>query len=333
MTRLVNSFSYSHSRGELFRECPRRYWFARYGGWGGWERTADPVTREIYRLTKLSNRYLWTGHHVHDRVEGLIARIAEKVPLPPEKEERTALLETLRREYAHSKKDRSGHNPPRKGFWGLLEHEGRDFAIPDADWKPLVERAGEALGGFYRSWVLSELFSADPVEILDRDAELRTLTLDVDGREVPVYMKIDLAYRLPDGTVRVVDWKTGRPGPPDEHEGQLALYAWYYAKERGIPLDRIRLGPVYLAHRPERVELQPVLPDTVDRVLGETLDTIREILALVDDPNLGVARKERFPVTVRSFHCRDCPFRPFCPDRPRPSGSRGDGMVPIPSPF
>ncbi len=169
--------------------------------------------------------------------------------------------------------------------------------------------------------MLPELVSADPGDILDRDAELRTISLDVDGFEVPVHMKIDLAYRLHDGTVRVVDWKTGRPGSPDEHEGQLALYAWYYAKARGIPLDRIRLGPVYLAHRPERVELQPVSPDTVDRVLGEPRDTIREILALVDDPNLGVARKERFPVTVRSFHCRDCPFRPFCPDRPRPSVS------------
>ena len=173
----------------------------------------------------------------------------------------------------------------------------------------------------------------DPAEILDRDAELRTINLEVDGREVPVHMKIDLAYRRPDGTVSVVDWKTGRPGPPDEHEGQLALYAWYYAKERGIPLDKIRLGPVYLAYRPEKVELQPVSAETVDRVLGEIRETIREILALVDDPNLGVARKERFPVTSRSFHCRDCPFRPFCPDRPRPPASRGDETVSAPSLF
>ena len=333
MTRLVNTFSYSHSRGELFRECPRRYWFARYGGWGGWERSADPVTREIYRLTKLSNRYLWTGHHVHDRVERLIALIANGHPLPPEGEERTGLIDTLRREYAHSKKDRSGHNPPRKGFWGLLEHEGRDFAVPDADWKPLVARAGEALGGFYRSWVLPELREADPASILDRDAELRTAHLDVEGLEVPVHMKIDLAYRSPDGTVRVVDWKTGRPGSPDEHTSQLALYAWYYGRERGIPLDSIRLGPVYLAYRPEKAELQSVSAETVDSVLQETVATIREILSCIDDPILGVARKERFPVTSRSFHCRDCPFRPFCPDRPRPPASRGEDLPPETSSF
>ncbi len=324
MTRLVNSFSYSHSRGELFRECPRRYWFARYGGWGGWERSADPVTREIYRLTKLSNRYLWTGHHVHDRVERLVARIAEKGPLPPEEEERKALLDTLRREYAHSRRDRSGQNPARKGFWGLLEHEGRDFSISDAEWKPLVDRAGESLGGFYRSWVLPELLAVDPSEILDRDAELRTALLEVDGLEVPVHMKIDLAYRVSDGTVRVVDWKTGRPGSPDEHVSQLALYAWYYGRERGVPVDRILLGPVYLAYRPEKAELQSISSGSVDAVLAETLTTIREILSCIDDPVLGVARKERFPVTSRSFNCRDCPFRAFCPDRPRPPASRSD---------
>jgi len=317
MTRLVNAFSYSHSRGGLFRDCPRRYWFVRYGAWGGWERSADPATREIYRLSKLSNRYLWTGHHVHDRVERLLAKVAQKTPLPPEEEERSDLLATLRSEYAASKKDRSGHNPPHKGFFGLLEHEGRDFAIPDTDWKPLVDRAQEALGGFYRSWVLPEIVALPQEAILDRDAELRTAFLDVDGFEVPVHMKIDLAYRASDGTVRVLDWKTGRPGSPKEHEGQLALYAWYYAKERGVSLESIRLGPVYLAYRPERSEIGTIDPGTVGAVLEETVGTVREILSCIDDPVLGVAQRERFPVTMRPFTCRDCPFRSLCPDRPR----------------
>ncbi len=317
MSRLVNTFSYSHSRGDLFRSCPRRYWFVRYGSWGGWERDADPETREIYRLNKLSNRYLWTGHHVHETIRPLLESVREGRPLPPSERLREELLAVFRREFAHSRKDRSGINPVRKGFFGLLEHEGGSFAIDETEWKPTVERALAALEGFTKSWVLPELAGLAPGDLLDRDEELRTALLSVDGRAVPVHLKIDLAFRSRSGQVLVLDWKTGRPGKSGDHDRQLGLYAWYFEGERGIPVDSLRLGPVYLAYRPDRRETTTVSREEVDAVVEEARATIREILACVDDPDRGVARKERFPVTLRPFDCRDCPFTRFCPDRPR----------------
>ncbi len=317
MSRLVNSFSYSHSRGDLFRTCPRRYWFVRYGSWGGWERDADPETREIYRLNKLSNRYLWTGHHVHEVVRDLLEPARKKDPLPPIESVRSGLLDLFRREFAHSRNDRSGRNPVRKGFFGLLEHEGSPFAVADSEWKGVVDRALMAVEGFYKSWVLEEIAGLPADHILDQDEELRTLPLEVDGREVPVHLKIDLAFRSREETVHILDWKTGRPGGARDHDRQLGLYAWYFTEAHGIPLETLRLGPVYLAFRPKRREEEGISPDTVESVLRDTRSTIRDILSLIDDPDQGVARKERFPVTTRAFTCRDCPFTSFCPDRPR----------------
>jgi CRISPR/Cas system-associated exonuclease Cas4 (RecB family) len=317
MRELVNVFSYSHSRGDLFRSCPRRYWFVRYGSWGGWNRDADPVTREIYRLTKLSNRYLWTGHHVHETVRELIETLLSGLPLPSSEKVKGDLLSIFRTEFARSKKDRSGEKPVRKGFFGLLEHDSRAFSIPDSEWKPTVDRALESVDGFYRSWVLPEIEALGRESFLDRDEELRTGTLSVDGRNVPVHLKIDLAYRNDRGLVNVLDWKTGKPGGSSAHDRQLGLYAWYFEKERDVPLDSLRLGPVYLAYRPERPELFRVTREEVMALIEETRETIRAILDCVDDPDRGVARSERFPVTLKPYICRDCPFAPFCEDRPR----------------
>jgi hypothetical protein len=36
MTELKNEFSWSKTRDEVFKTCPRQYWFSYYGYWNGW---------------------------------------------------------------------------------------------------------------------------------------------------------------------------------------------------------------------------------------------------------------------------------------------------------
>ncbi len=52
MKKPLREFSWSAAREELFRECPRAYYFRYYAAWGGWDGYADPECREIYRLSK-----------------------------------------------------------------------------------------------------------------------------------------------------------------------------------------------------------------------------------------------------------------------------------------
>ena len=47
---LRNEFSWSLSRDRVLRECARKYWFTHYGMWGGWQRRADPRTREFSEI-------------------------------------------------------------------------------------------------------------------------------------------------------------------------------------------------------------------------------------------------------------------------------------------
>ena len=42
MAELVNVFSWSRSRGGMFKECRRRYYYHYYGSWGGWAADAAP---------------------------------------------------------------------------------------------------------------------------------------------------------------------------------------------------------------------------------------------------------------------------------------------------
>jgi len=57
MTELKNEFSWSKTRDEVFKACPRQYWFAYYGYWNGWLDNAPGRTRQIYVLKVYNIRH------------------------------------------------------------------------------------------------------------------------------------------------------------------------------------------------------------------------------------------------------------------------------------
>lgn len=76
-------------------------------------------------------------------------------------------------------------------------------------------------------------------------------TIELPLGEHSVVCKIDAVFDGPEGTIEVVDWKTGLPprGPAAEWERQLqlALYTLAYSEHHGVPAERIRPVLVYLA--------------------------------------------------------------------------------------
>ena len=75
--------------------------------------------------------------------------------------------------------------------------------------------------------------------------------------------KIDAVYEHPDGTVEIVDWKTGVPPRGAEQrrsrELQLMLYAHAYAESYRVPLDRVSATLYYLA-ADEELRIDRILP-------------------------------------------------------------------------
>ena len=69
MAELVNDFSWSRTRDNVFQECRRRYYYQYYGAWGGWDADADPLIRRLYILKQLATRQMWAGRLVHEAVE------------------------------------------------------------------------------------------------------------------------------------------------------------------------------------------------------------------------------------------------------------------------
>jgi DNA helicase-2/ATP-dependent DNA helicase PcrA len=62
--------------------------------------------------------------------------------------------------------------------------------------------------------------------------------------------RIDAVFDDPDGGVTIVDWKTGRPGSPEQQRLralQLAVYRVAYARLTGRPADQVRAAFFFAA--------------------------------------------------------------------------------------
>ena len=84
----------------------------------------------------------------------------------------------------------------------------------------------------------------------------QTIEVPLGGRTV--VCKLDAVYEGDDGTIEVVDWKTGAAprGAAAEWERQLqlALYTLAYSRHRGLPPERIRAVLFYVAEGEAGVE-------------------------------------------------------------------------------
>jgi hypothetical protein len=306
-----NAFSWSHSRHEVFGECLRRYYYHYYGAWGGWKADADPDTRRLYALKQLKSRHLWAGGHVHAAVASVLQPLRSGERGLPEPRaalsERTAesTLKRMREEFRASRAQAYLRDP--RHTLGLIEHHYAE-AVSDDDWKALAENVRRAIIGFFHNPHLTEIEAVDPRAFLaleDLD------TFDVSG--VPAYVKLDLAYRLPDGA-RILDWKTGRRTPRPESL-QLGGYALYAAQRWGIAPASIEVCEVNLTTGEEAAAR------VSDEQLAGTRDaiasSIRAMRARLQDPEANAARVEDFPAQLSQRACQQCPFREACPEYAR----------------
>ena len=154
------------------------------------------------------------------------------------------------------------------------------------------------------------------------------VSFEVGG--VPVFLRMDLAYRDREGRVVIVDWKTGR-GEGRFNEVQLAGYA-LYAAEKGWVARPEELGTTlaYLA-----------IPKYVSRkVDGKTLAHARAFIeksasrmrALLVDPVVNLARLDDFAMIDRPQVCRRCNFRRLCFPRAEAAPAGGPLAVPATAP-
>jgi hypothetical protein len=287
-------FSWSVSRHDSFQTCRRRYFYSYYAA------EQDP---EIKRLKKLSALPLWAGSVVHELIEEFL-KARDTLPSPEEQE--ALVREAVHGRMLASWRESEAGPGEDEGVlrFRLFEHE---YQVPvDADDKKLlVGTVMRSLRNFFRSALLREVLE------LGRERWLTVedlVSFTVEG--VPVFLRMDLAYRDREGRVVIVDWKTGRR-EGRFNEVQLAGYALYAAEQGWVGnAEELRTELAYLAV--PRYVRRAVNARRLDHARAFIVKSASNMKALLLDSELNLARGDDFPMIERPQVCRRCNFRRLC---------------------
>ena len=310
---MATEFSWSVSRHDSFNSCRRKYFYSYYAS------NDDP---EIKRLKKLSALPLWAGNVVHETIETFL-KSNDQVPSP---EAQDAIIKAAVHGgmLASWRQSEQGVGLDEAGAlrFRLFEHEYQTPIDAD-DKKLLVGIVMRSLRNFFRSDVLREIMA------LGRERWLTVedlVSFEVAG--VPVFLRMDLAYRDKDGRVVIVDWKTGR-GEGRFSEVQLAGYALYAAQQGWVQsASELRTELAYLAI--PRYVRRTVDQKRLDHARSFIARSASNMKALLLDPVANLGRLEDFPMIERPTVCRRCNFRKLC--FPRASDARPVAAAPADAP-
>ena len=284
---MASEFSWSVSRHDAFARCRRRYFYSYYAA------GEDP---EIGRLKKLSALPMWAGSVVHETIESVL-KTRDTLPSPDEQEAliRAAVHGQMLTDWRESE---AGSLRFR-----LFEHE---YQVPvEADDKKIVVgTVMRSLRHFFRSPALGEAFAAGR----ERWLSVEDL-VSFNVGDVPVFLRMDLAFRNRDGRVVIVDWKTGR-GEGRFSEVQVAGYALYAAEQGWAAPEEIQTELAYLAI--PRYVRRAVDRRKLDHLRSFVTKSATTMRALLLDPLANLARLEDFPMVDRPSACRRCNFRRLC---------------------
>ena len=252
---------------ETFRQCPLKY---KYG--------KDPEIRDKYRQP---TPQLYVGTCVHDALE-----VFFDVTRTPMSERTEAKLDhLLRRAWA-------GADLWPKKKQQRLEERVKIFG----DDKELESSWGKhALNMLHRFFLVTDLTAVPFTAEQFHEAKLKS--------GITVAGKIDRIDRLEDGSMRIMDYKTGKPpfkkddASVAEEDLQLSTYAIVVRKKYRAPISRCSL--IFVAHD-EEVGFTPT-----DELLADKAKLIEETVRAIE-------AEEEFPPKENHF-CPWCEYRAICP--------------------
>ncbi|MDG1050807.1 MAG: PD-(D/E)XK nuclease family protein [Planctomycetota bacterium] len=312
---LVHELSWSASRARLFTACPRRYYYVYYLSWKGWGRQADPERRRAYLLKKMTRMPMLAGDIVHRAIAEYFARRDQGIPWSRE-EATTWAVDELRAGYKQSR-DGSWKASPAKSV-RLAEHHYAEDRIDEGtgaagDYgKRYVERMTGCLGLFFDDPRLESARESQPGDWLACE-DMSTFELfDTKVFAVPDFAYWESAGGSGErGTVRILDWKTGRPAEGDRF--QLEIYAFYAREHWGVDPRSTTAADVYLLDG-EVSEVQ-VSDDVLESALARIESSIGDMRAVHFDADGSKGDVEAFPMVPEEragFECSGCNFRELC---------------------
>lgn len=302
MAVLRNEFSWSHSRDDTFRSCPRQYYYHYYGAWGGWESRAEPKARTLYILRQLQTRQQWLGGTVHNCLRWALATLHKTGRLPDEELALHQLGRRLQKDFEASGEGLYWEKP--RDHAALIEHEYDDLEIPDEKWQEIFEKALRCVSAFFQSQILRDIAQTPAGQWLELEERA---SFALDG--VKVWVQLDFALRNEQGPC-IYDWKTGK-ADAESTRRQLALYALYAQDRWQAQPEKITLVEFNL-NNGEVFERQPTGEDMA-AVHERVATSVSAMKGLLDDPEANLAQEEKFALCDSEKTCLRCPFRRVCP--------------------
>jgi hypothetical protein len=295
---LVNEFSWSRTRDNVFQDCRRRYYYQYYGAWGGWDAESDPLVRRLYILKQLATRQMWAGRLVHEAIERSLLALRDGHGLS----EASLIEDTVRQMREEWKGSRAGvyRQAPKRP--SLFEHE-YGVSIRDSEWQALRDHVVRCLRNFHRLPVLTDI-KQTPTERWVFIEDIGSFPFE----GTRVFSAPDFGYWSHADRLQLLDWKTGGGG---EGAGlQLGGYALYALEVLGVDLGRVDLLEVNL--REGKVTNHPWDATSLERVREHIRLSVRSMKAYLKDPARNLAEESGFEKTEELRICRWCNFRAVC---------------------
>jgi len=300
MANLKNELSWSKTRDEIFKTCPRQYWFAYYGFWNGWLKDAPERTRQIYVLKNLKNRHTWAGEKIHHCIQRSINNIRRGIKVLPVEEIISITLNRMRAEFRSSRA---------KNYWkkpktcALFEHE-YGVEVTDQQWKEMAQNVETCLKNFYASDINASLKSHGKEGWLEVEA---FSSFHLENSKVNV--AIDCAIKEGNSII-IYDWKTGK-ALSEDLSIQLGCYAFYAMEKWNLPPESLKVIEYNLFFN--KANSFSVTMGEVEGIKGYIKGSVKDMHSLLKHPENNIPLPEdQFSKVEDERVSLRCNFRNVC---------------------
>jgi CRISPR/Cas system-associated exonuclease Cas4 (RecB family) len=272
----INSWSFTKHR--VWNRCQRQYYFEYIAPYVKSAPVVDP--EKIKWLKTFTSKFVVQGQLIHDIIDQQIQRHCENKPMDLAEALNEFTKKVLRYKTIGGETFTEYHNGEK---------------IPGSFYTFIDENGKTCLHTFFGKWP-----GYQNRECL-RHEEFDHFNIGDTG----VMVKVDFVGRMPDGTLIITDWKTGRDDDDYETELQMAAYVLWAKEYYTMNVDHIGTELVFLktgATKPyaffeeELHEVQEMIP--------------REFAAMNASYEFG-----DFPARPSQRECLSCKFAEVCSER------------------
>ncbi|MCP4651824.1 MAG: PD-(D/E)XK nuclease family protein [Candidatus Omnitrophica bacterium] len=299
MGKLKNVLTWSFSRGRLFNECRRAYYYQYYASWGGWERNSDELARKAYILKNVRNMDAWIGDIVHQAIKWILRTMlnGEGVTLD---QARNTIKHQLVKTWEQSRSSAWEKNI--KNNLNLLEHYYKREPTRE-ELSRRIRKAVESIYNFYNSGLIDNFSKLEKENFLTID-ELDSFNFE----GVKTFAIPDLAIKT--NKYCLYDWKTGKPSEKDVL--QLSCYVLYAVSKWGLDPEDVNIIPIYLTQK--GFSTDAVMPVNIDIVKTHIRGSLAEMRAVLLDVKNNKIDAKLCPKAEDSWRCKNCKFQEICLD-------------------